>query len=355
VKVTLSYLAHGFDWTANYVATLSADSKSMDLGAWVTLANGNGVTFPSAQTQVVAGRINHESGDVQPLDMGEPILATCWPMGTTSDPAEEPVIPRASPLGDSDSNATTFNEVLVTAQRRSYEAVMPIAMSAAQLVQEEQLGDLKLYRVPERTSLASRQIKQVRLLDRRDVPVELFYGADLEANQSVESTAGERTLRTRNDAAHHLGLPLPSGRVATFATQTDSTLLLDEVPLRDVAVDEDVEIGVGSSADVQVSAVRETTKVSPRRAIDPPLLRGVLRFSSAVVDDVSRVEIHNAGRSSIRFELRLRLNDGTQLIGAEPTPLSRDGRPLFKVMVPGQGSAVIRYRTEHTSVQATVR
>jgi len=353
VKVTLSYLAHGFDWTANYVATLSPDSKSMDLGAWVTLANGNGVTFPSAQTQVVAGRINHESGDVQPLDMGEPILARCWPMGTTSDPVEEPVIPRASPFGDSDSNATTFQEVLVTAQRRSYEAVMPIAMSAAQLVQEEQLGDLKLYRVPEHTTLTSRQIKQVRLLDRRDVPVELFYGADLDANQSVESTAAERTLRTRNDAAHHLGLPLPSGRVATFATRKDSTLLLDEVPLRDVAVDEDVEIGVGSSADVQVSAVRETTNVSPRRAVDPPLLRGVLRFSSAVVDDVSRVEIHNASRSAIRFELRLRLDEGTQLIGAEPTPMSRDGRPLFKVVVPGQGSAVIRYRSEHTSVKAT--
>src|SRR5580658_5330450 len=50
--VTLSYLAHGFDWTADYVATLSPDGKKMDLGAWVTLANGNGVSFPSAHAQV---------------------------------------------------------------------------------------------------------------------------------------------------------------------------------------------------------------------------------------------------------------------------------------------------------------
>lgn len=191
-------------------------------------------------------------------------------------------------------------------------------------------------------------MKQVRLLDRRDVPVELFYGADLSANQDVASFAAQRTLRTKNDAAHHLGLPLPSGQVATFATGNDSTLLLDEVPLRDIAVNEDVEIGVGTSADVQVSAVREQTNVSPRKAMEPPLLRGILRFSSAVVDDISRVEIHNAGRSAIHFELRLRLNEGTQLIRAEPTPMSRDGRPLFKVVVPANGSAVVRYQTEHT-------
>ena len=60
--VTLSYLARGFDWAADYIATVSGDGKSMDLGAWVTLANGNGVGFPAARTQVVAGRVNREDG-----------------------------------------------------------------------------------------------------------------------------------------------------------------------------------------------------------------------------------------------------------------------------------------------------
>ena len=58
--VTLSYLARGFDWAADYIATVSGDGKTMDLGAWVTLANGNGVGFPAARTQVVAGRVNRE-------------------------------------------------------------------------------------------------------------------------------------------------------------------------------------------------------------------------------------------------------------------------------------------------------
>ena len=40
-QVKLSYLTRGFDWQATYTATLAADGKTMDLGAWVTLANSN--------------------------------------------------------------------------------------------------------------------------------------------------------------------------------------------------------------------------------------------------------------------------------------------------------------------------
>src|ERR1700733_11715578 len=97
--VTLSYLARGFDWAADYTATLSADGKSMDLGAWVTLANGNGVGFPAAHAQVVAGRVNRERGEVEPLDPGGPILAACWPRGSASDSPPYLQIARASPLG----------------------------------------------------------------------------------------------------------------------------------------------------------------------------------------------------------------------------------------------------------------
>src|SRR3546814_18180445 len=52
-------------------------------------------------------------------------------------------------------------------------------MVSARKVVEEQLGDLKLYRVPEPTTVASRQSTQVRLLDRAGVPVERIYTAEI--------------------------------------------------------------------------------------------------------------------------------------------------------------------------------
>jgi len=327
-KVTLSYLARGFDWMANYVATLAPDQKSMTLGAWITLANSNGITFPSARTQIVAGRVNHSTDEVEPLDLGSPILAECWPTGNTSEVESEMVV--------------------VTAQRRAPAAmtleggIEEVMVTGMKRVMQEQLGDLKLYRVPDRTTLRSRQIKQVRLLDRQDIPVELIYGADLESNVTVPSTAAHKTLRTRNDAAHHLGLPLPSGSVASFLATGEAPLLLDEAPLRDIAVNEAVELNLGTSADVQVGSVFEKASVDTR----PAFLRGVVRFKSALVDKINRIEIRNAGHSEIQFELRLQLDDNEQLIAADAPLTARNGRPLFKFAVPANRTVTIRYQTE---------
>jgi len=82
--VTLSYLAQGFDWSADYTATVNPDGKTLDLGAWITLANGNGVGFPGAHTQIVAGRLNRVY-EAMWIDPAPRVIATCWPMETTSD------------------------------------------------------------------------------------------------------------------------------------------------------------------------------------------------------------------------------------------------------------------------------
>ncbi len=50
-------------------------------------------------------------------------------------------------------------------------SLQEVVVTGAKKVQQEQLGDLKLYRVPERTTLASRQSKQVRLMDQPGIPV----------------------------------------------------------------------------------------------------------------------------------------------------------------------------------------
>jgi len=341
--VTLSYLAHAFDWAANYVAMIAPDGKTMDLGAWVTLGNGNAVSFPAARTQVVAGRLNRSTGAVEPLEAGNAVLAQCWPSATTSD-LSEPVAAEAAAVAGGRFEL----------RRAVMSAPMPAEITTrriAQLVEEEQLGDLKLYRVPARTLVNSREIKQVRLLDREAIPVELFYGADLPANQNIAAAAARRMLRTRNDAGHHLGLPLPSGRVDCFEARGDSSLLLNESPLRDVALDEEFELDIGSSPDVQISSTRERTSIAPAVAEELPLLPGIVRLQPAVVDEVSRIEIDNARHSAIALELQLRMPDGMQLIAADHAVAQRNGRPLFKLSLAAGTVASIRYQTEHTSLR----
>jgi hypothetical protein len=340
-QVTLSYLSRGFDWAADYTATLSADGRSMDLGAWVTLANSNGVGFPSAHTQVVAGKVNREEGEgeLEPIDIGGPILAQCWPRGSTSD---QPMIL----YKDRGFIADSLKAAAPIAMAMRAASLQDIAVTANK-VQQEQLGDLKLYRVPERTTLASRQSKQVRLMDRSGIPVNTVYGVDVQVDEDgAASTRAHRLLRTKNTPANHLGLPLPSGSIAVFGTVSDQRLLEHESGLRDIALDEEVEINAGESPDVQVTATKEKVSVDP--AADMlPLVPGV-SLRSAKVAAANRVVISNARPSEVQFELRLQLPAGARVVRADHALGNKNGRPIFRFDVPANETVTVRYQIQHT-------
>ena len=355
-SVTLSYLARAFDWSADYTATLSDDGKKLDLGAWLTLANGNGVSFPSAHTQVVAGRINRESGEVEPINAGGPVLAQCWPRGSTSDRPELLQIARAVPAG--------FEEIR-RQNRRDYQA-SPIAGGGFQEVVvtgtaiQEQLGDLKLYRVPEPTTVASRQSKQVRLLDRASIPFTRLYKAEVSLEQIEDLGRQDSatfpvtvTLRTRNDTANHLGLPLPSGRVSVLERLQGAPLLLKEVNVRDLAVNEDVEIDMGESADVELRAVLEERTVDSDHARKIPLVPGVVALREEQVSPVLRVEVSNARAADIQLELLLPSLEGSRIVRADHKLGSKNGRPMFRLTVPANGTATVRFQLGMTEDRPT--
>jgi hypothetical protein len=346
-QVTLSYLSRGFDWAADYSATLSSDGRHLDLGAWVTLANSNGVGFPSAHTQVVAGTVNHEAdgaGEVVPIDIGGPILAQCWPHGTTSEGFEVRMFRRA--LG-----GVAFEPVAAPMAMRSM-ALQDVVVTANK-VQQEQLGDLKLYRVPERTTLASRQSKQVRLMDRADIPVATIYGADLADNAAAHDNGSQpayRLLRTLNTPANHLGLALPSGSVAVFGNFEDRRLLEHESNLRDIAVNEEVEINLGESPDVQVTATREKIEADTAGAHMLPLVPGI-SLRSVKLSAASRVTVSNARASEIQFELKLQLEQGARVVRADHPVGSKNGRPIFRLKVPANEMVTVRYQVARTGDQ----
>jgi hypothetical protein len=334
-EVTLSYLARGFDWAADYTATLSQDGQHLDLGAWVTLANSNGVGFPGAHVQVVAGKVNRENGEVEPIDIGGPILAQCWPRGSTSD---QPMILRRE-----STDRIMFKKSLA-APAPAAMSLEEVVVTGARRVQQEQLGDLKLYRVPERTTLASRQSKQVRLMDQSGIPVATVYGLDLGEGADAAGPA-HHWLRTKNTTANHLGLPLPSGGVAAFAPYKGERLLQYESAVRDIAVDEEVEFDLGESADVQVTGEAEETRVDSAHAKLLPLVPGVA-LRSVKVDDVLRVEVSNARPAGIDFELRLTLPQGARIVRADHPIGTKNGRPIFRFKVPSNQTVTVRFQTQ---------
>jgi hypothetical protein len=318
--VTLSYLAQNFDWAADYVATLAPDGRTLDLGAWITLANGNGIGFPDSRTQIVAGAVGHRpsrdpADDATGLGGQERVLAECMPIGMAVSLA----VPAAPP------------EIIINSPPPPMAPMMPIETKIIEQVkppEPEQLGDLKLYRIPQPTTIASLQVKQVRLLDRAAVPVAPIYAATLAAEQYAPFRPARLLLRTKNDKAHHLDLPLPAGRVAAYQKIGERTLLFGRTELADKAVDEEVELQFGEVPDVQVSQVSQ--------------------WGSTRWEHVNAVEIDNARRETIAFELEILLEDGETITSADHARRMKNGHPLFALNLAAGDKVWIVYRTEHS-------
>ena len=67
-QAKLSYLTSGLSWKADYVALFDEAKSTMDLQGWITLSNNSGTPFENARTQLVAGDVNqlNDGGGFQP-------------------------------------------------------------------------------------------------------------------------------------------------------------------------------------------------------------------------------------------------------------------------------------------------
>ena len=310
--VTLSYISNNFDWQANYVAELAADGRSMSLFAWMTLANGDDTALADAATQAVAGKLNRTRVDV-PRGDAPPIQLNCWPQGTTSDIPLDQLYQRAE--GES---------VVVTGRRLSMAAPPsappppPPPPAASVSAEEERLGDVRLYRIPIAVTVASRSQKQVALLQQPTVKVESLLR--LRTHGGPIDQPLQRLLVTRNRPAEGLGRALPAGKVALFGRKEGRRILIGEGTIDDHTIGEKVEFRLDFAPTIRA---RQTAFASSSG--------GGLEL--AITNDSSKAET-----VEIELPLKARAISGGKLT-------TRDGWRLWRVQVPANGRAVLRYRT----------
>ncbi len=320
--ITLSYLAWGFDWQANYVATLrdgggtAAGVRTADLFAWVTLASTDMTSFADAETMVVAGKINRTTGRLpNPFETGEAFEFKCYlPDGEGGIPPPPPPPPPAPPPPPPPAAVMRFSdEVVVTGAR------MRVAV-------QENLGDLKAYRIPDRTTVAAKSQKQVAMLAKDAVPVRIIYGAEIGFGGAQQP---QILLRALNKESDGLGLPLPAGPVALFERQGERSLLIDESSTDDKAVGEEVEVKFPATANV-------TLELKQQQA--PQKQSGPRRYAFELV-------VRNANPFPVQFEGEFDI-DPPLMRGASTKLGKKDGRNLWAVTVPANGSQTLSYTVQ---------
>jgi hypothetical protein len=150
---------------------------------------------------------------------------------------------------------------IVVTGSRIMEKAQDMARLPAMMAAEEQLGDLKLYRIPEPVTVASKGMKQVAFLDRDKVEGEFEYRAGCTPYDGEQAPAPMAiVLKTVNDKRHGLGAALPMGGASVFEpTATGEELLVGEPSLRDYAGGQDVELELAESGDVFAQCSKQST------------------------------------------------------------------------------------------------
>jgi hypothetical protein len=278
--VKVSYLAHGFAWSSDYVAHLNERSDAMSLAGWATLTNSTGTVFEQAEVQLVAGKLNileaeeggsraepvyAEAGEIDiearertlrdgaRLDVA--LLRECFateaPLQVLLDAMPAPMLMRDRAF---DARAGAFEEITLTAAR----------------AEREELGDYQLYRLPWQTDLAARQTKQVLFLDEPEVEIERFYGFRLDSLTNPvdeEVVIPNLIVRFENTAAEGLGEPLPSGVVRVFEQYGGRDVFAGEAEVGDRPVGLPVELTIGRAQNVMLEITTDWDDAETPRVV----------------------------------------------------------------------------------------
>ena len=182
----------------------------------------------------------------------------------------------------------------------------------------EDLGDLKLYRVPEPVTVAANQMKQVAFLSRPHVPFERRYRGQVFPGQTIAETPVRIELRMHNEARAGLGLPLPAGSTALYVERDGARGLIGLGRAADTPTGQRFTLAAGTSPGVLVRQVGDRT-------------------GHAVVT------LSNANPFPVAVEIRI--GGAGQKAFAAPTAALRrvDGVQTWTATVPANGTATLGY------------
>lgn len=212
------------------------------------------------------------------------------------------------------------------------DAMMTVSearLGAAMKATEEALGDLKLYRVPERVTVAAKGLKQVAFLDEQVEARMLYRSLCSPWDARPEALGATMLLTTVNDKEHGLGVALPMGGLTVFEPSSFGEQLVAEDRLRDYADGQDIELDMGTSGQVfgRCQMTRGVTGEGAWMALYTVLT--------------------NANPNPVRIRLVLGSPASWQLRGLAGTRV-KDGLTILEVTVPGNGQREIEWEARQT-------
>ncbi|HUP66743.1 MAG TPA: DUF4139 domain-containing protein [Sphingomicrobium sp.] len=227
--VTLTYLTPGLGWSADYVSLFDEANGRMDVQGWITLTNNSGTPYVNASTLLVAGAVGQAN----------PYQRRYYAGGYPPPPPPPPPPPGAG-----------------------------MGRAGTETAGRERLGDFYLYPLPERTTIADKQTKQVSFLDVHNAPAARGYEFNNGWLTTSEQPLSVSTiLRFSSSRDGGLGDALPAGTVRVYQRDArGNPQFVGEHQIGHTPMGSQIGLTTGQAFDVKVRpVVEERTRLGSDR------------------------------------------------------------------------------------------
>jgi len=191
------YLTKQINWHAEYVATVSADDKRLNLAGWVSIDNRSGATYEDARLKLIAGDVH----------LVQEAKRQRWPEAD----------------------------------------VMAMRAAAAPSFEEEEFFEYHLYTLTRPATVRDNEIKQLSLF----APVDVTAQKVLTYDGARDGKKVKVNVEFKNSAEAGLGIPLPKGKIRVMKADNDGSLeFVGEDEIDHTPKDEKVRVYLGNAFDI---------------------------------------------------------------------------------------------------------
>jgi hypothetical protein len=232
VPVEITYLTSGLSWRAFYMGTLTESEETMRLQGYVRVTNNSGEDYENAQTRLIVGKVH--------------ILDQIAELARRQYPYDRPgVRPPVSRDRMPSKDRRVVDELVMAVQLA--EEPSPDRKE----IRKEGLSEYFLYTIEGTETIPTGWSKRLLSFDKSEVPVVNLYKYE----QERYGNSVVRFLSFKNDKEHKLGeTPIPGGMLKVYRGVDNEQHLgyVGQSAFKYIPVDEDVELNLGTVADVVV-------------------------------------------------------------------------------------------------------
>jgi len=234
-EVEISYFTSGISWSAEYTGVVSANEDSVDLTAYVTVANYSGEQYEDAQVRLVVGVIH----------MVEAIIDLARPR-TQYPPAPAP------PAMDKNDMRRMSRAEKGAAEGGDGEMQRP------KEIQKAGLSEYYIYTVEGTETIPTGWQKRLRSFHVAGIPLKTVYRLEPDKHGPYFT----KVLEFKNNEEHKLGKePMPDGLLRLYKQMAGGRLgYMGQVVNKYIPKNEEVKVNVGPDAECTMNESRLSLK-----------------------------------------------------------------------------------------------